>query len=122
MQSDISRECVCVCVCVCVLVTQSVRLFVTPWTVAHQPSLSVGFSKQEYGSGLPFPPPRLEGVGVGRKKKRHSMYVCVHECVCVSVSVCVGFSWKASEETNEIILLLFIGKECSVLGGGVSVL
>ena len=46
------------------------------------------------------------------------MYVCVHECVCVSVSVCVGFSWKASEETNEIILLLFIGKECSVLGGG----
>ena len=35
-----------------------VRLFVTPWTVARQASLSMGFSKQEYWSGLPSPPPR----------------------------------------------------------------
>ena len=34
-----------------------VQLFVTPWTVAHQASLSVGFSRQESWSGLPFPPP-----------------------------------------------------------------
>ena len=33
------------------------RLFVIPWTVAHQASLSVGFSRQEYWSGLPFLPP-----------------------------------------------------------------
>ena len=32
-----------------------VLLFVTPWTVAYQASLSMGFSKQEYQSGLPFP-------------------------------------------------------------------
>ena len=32
-----------------------VRLFATPWTVAHQPPLSMGFSRQEYWSGLPFP-------------------------------------------------------------------
>ena len=32
-----------------------VRLFATPWTVAYQASLSVGFSRQEYRSGLPFP-------------------------------------------------------------------
>ena len=31
-----------------------VRLFVTPWTVAHRASLSKGFSRQEYWSGLPF--------------------------------------------------------------------
>ena len=31
-----------------------VQLFVTPWTVAHQAPLSVGFSRQEYWSGLPF--------------------------------------------------------------------
>ena len=31
-----------------------VRLFVTPWTVAYQASLSMGFSRQEYWSGLPF--------------------------------------------------------------------
>ena len=34
-----------------------VQLFVTPWTVAHQASLSRGFSQQEYWSGVPFPPP-----------------------------------------------------------------
>jgi len=30
---------------------------VTPWTVAHQAPLSMGFSRQEYWSGLPFPSP-----------------------------------------------------------------
>ena len=34
-----------------------VRLFVTPWSVAHQDPASMGFSKQEYWSGLPFPSP-----------------------------------------------------------------
>ena len=34
-----------------------VRLFVTPWTVAHQAPLSMGFSRQEDWSGLAFPPP-----------------------------------------------------------------
>ena len=34
-----------------------VQFFVTPWTVAHQARLSKGFSRQEYWSGLPFPPP-----------------------------------------------------------------
>ena len=32
-----------------------VQLFATPWTVAYQAPLSVGFSRQEYWSGLPFP-------------------------------------------------------------------
>ena len=35
-----------------------VRLFGTPWTVACQAPLSMGFSRQEYWSGLPCPPPR----------------------------------------------------------------
>ena len=34
-----------------------VRLFASPWTAAHQAHLSMGFSRQEYWSGLPFPPP-----------------------------------------------------------------
>ena len=34
-----------------------VWLFVTPWTVARQAPLSMGFSRQEYWSGLSFPPP-----------------------------------------------------------------
>ena len=34
-----------------------IRLFVTPWTVACQAPLSMGFSRQEFQSGLPFPSP-----------------------------------------------------------------
>ena len=34
-----------------------VHLFATPWIVAYQAPLSMGFSRQEYWSGLPFPSP-----------------------------------------------------------------
>ena len=60
--------CVCVCECVCVCVSRCVSthvwmlscvwLFMTPWTLVYQAPLSMGFSRQEYCSGLPFPPPR----------------------------------------------------------------
>ena len=36
-----------------------VWLFVTPWAVARQAPLFMGFSRQEYRSGLPFPPPGI---------------------------------------------------------------
>ena len=36
------------------LTLSHVKLFATPWTVAHQAPLSMGFSRQEYWSGLPF--------------------------------------------------------------------
>ena len=39
----------------CVLVCRHARLFATPWTAAHQAPLSLGFSRQEYWSGVPFP-------------------------------------------------------------------
>ena len=39
------------------LVTKSCPTVVTPWTVAHPAPLSMGFSKQEYWNGLPFPSP-----------------------------------------------------------------
>ena len=44
--------CACMLICFC-----PVQLFETPCTVAHQTPLSMGFSKQEYCSGLPCPPP-----------------------------------------------------------------
>ena len=48
----------CVCVCACMLSHFScAQLFVTPWTVAHQAPLSMRFSRQEYWSELPCPPP-----------------------------------------------------------------
>ena len=41
-------------VCVCQS-SDRVRPFVTPWTAVHQAPLSMGVSRQEYWSGLPFP-------------------------------------------------------------------
>ena len=41
----------------CQLVLSGVQLFATPWTVIHQAPLSMGFSQEEYWSGLPFPTP-----------------------------------------------------------------
>ena len=60
---------------VCVL-----QLFAAPWTVAHQAPLSMGFSRQEYWSGLPCPPsgdfpdPGIEPVSpyIGRRVLYHS--------------------------------------------------
>ena len=44
------------CHCCCYLVAQSCPT-ATPWTVAHQAPLSMGFFRQEYWGGLPRPPP-----------------------------------------------------------------
>ena len=47
-----------------------VQLFATPWNVAHQDPLSMGFPRQEYWSGLPFsspgdlPEPRIEPMSL----------------------------------------------------------
>ena len=38
-------------------IAQSCPTLCNPWTVAHQAPLSMGFSRQEYWSGLPFPSP-----------------------------------------------------------------
>ena len=46
------RDSVCLCL-------RAHALTVTPWTVAHQAPLSMGFSRQEYWSGLPF---LLQGI------------------------------------------------------------
>ena len=46
-----------VCACVRTEAISPVRLSVTPWTVDRHAPLSIGFSRQEYWSGLPCPPP-----------------------------------------------------------------
>ena len=48
------------------IVTKSCQTLATPWTVACQAPLSVGFSRQAYWSGLPFPSPGdLPNPGIG---------------------------------------------------------
>ena len=57
------------------LVAKSCLTLVTPWTVAHQAPLSMGFPKQECWSGLPFPSPGnlpTEGSNLGLLHCRQS--------------------------------------------------
>ena len=50
---------------VCVRMCSVMSDFATPWTVACQAPLSMGFSMQEYWSGLPFPSPvDLPSLGI----------------------------------------------------------
>ena len=43
--------------CMCVLICSVLPNSMTPWTIAHQAPLSMGFSRQEYSSGQPSPSP-----------------------------------------------------------------
>ena len=49
---DMGKNC-----CVCLAAQLCLTVHATPWTVAHQALLSMGFSRQEDWSGLPCPPP-----------------------------------------------------------------
>ena len=48
-----------------------VRLFVTPWTIAYQAPPSMGFSRQEYWSGLPVPSPPIAETHTNIKDLTH---------------------------------------------------
>ena len=54
-----SRISACVWVCPCVLNRSAMSDSATKWTMAHQAPLSMEFPRQEYCSGLPFPPPGI---------------------------------------------------------------
>ena len=59
------------------LVAKSCPTLSTPWTVACQASLSMGFSRQEYWSGLPFPSPGIfptQGSNPGLLHSRQILY------------------------------------------------
>ena len=61
-----------------------VRLFATPWTVAYQAPLSMGFSRQECWSGLPFPSPGDlpdPGSNLGLPQCRQTLYHLSHQKV-----------------------------------------
>ena len=54
-----------------------VWLFATPWTVAYQVSPSMGFSKQEYWSGLPFPSPINVIQHINKLKDKNHMIISI---------------------------------------------
>ena len=57
-----------------------VWLLATPWTAAYQAPLSMGFSRQEYWSGVPLPSPRLQSMGLQRIG--HDWATNTHTVIC----------------------------------------
>ena len=59
-----------------------VRLFATPWTAARHAPLCMGFSRQQYWSGVPFPPPGdlpTQGSDPGLPHCRQILYCLNHQ-------------------------------------------
>ena len=93
-----------VCVCAVLNCFSCVRLSATPWTVAHQAPLPMGFSRPEYWRGMPCPSP---GGSSWKSRKQaciskvsctgeRALYrwccwgaMCVSLCVCVCAFICV---------------------------------
>ena len=85
--------------CCCAHVQSCLTLH-DPWTIAHQAPLSMGFSRQEYWSGLPFPPPGdLPNPGIeltslvspasaGRFFTTMPPYVCMYKYVYMTCTHC----------------------------------
>ena len=81
-------------VCMHAQLHSCVQLFATPWTVTHQTSLSVGFPRQEYWGGLPFPTPEdLPDPGI-------ETVSCIDRWILYR-----GATWEAKEEWGAPYLL-----------------
>ena len=76
-----------------------VQLFVTPWTVACQAPLSMAFSRQEYWSGLPCPPP-----GDLPNLKMNAGLLCFLHWLAGSLPVAPpGKPWKGYHSVAELL-------------------
>ena len=67
-----------------------VRLFVTPWTVAYRDPQSMGFSRQEYWSGLPFPSPKIWGRTVQLRDLNHLFTALLIQDTHTPLWVCIS--------------------------------
>ena len=85
-----------------------VQLFTTPWTVAYQAPLSMGFSRHEYWSGLPFPPPG-DLLDPGIKPTCLASPALAGKFFTISATLEVlSYSIKQSELCPKIIAKVFI--------------
>ena len=78
---------------------QQVQLSVTPWTVAHQAPLSMGFSRQEYWSGLQFP-------SAGDLPHPGIKPICLTSPKLAGGFFTTSFTWEALKGVYSIINLL----------------
>ena len=104
-----------------------VWLFTTPWTVAYQAPPSMGFSRQEYWSGLPFPSPEdLPDPGIERRSPAFQADALTSEPPELHWSMSNDeYIWRPSAKRGKKLLWVFgrvycsfsIHHDPSVLGG-----
>ena len=84
-----------------------VRLLATPWTAAHQGPRSMGFSRQEYWSGVPLPSPTLKCYNMDKPWKHYTKWkkpVTQKNMFCV-----ISFTWNVQNRQ------IFIEIECRLV-------
>ena len=67
-----------------------VQLFATPWTAAHQAPLSMGFSRQEYWSGVPLPSP-FHLFTFHLFMSFNLVESCLYASLCLLSGMCIPF-------------------------------
>ena len=95
MPSELLRACV----------LSHVWLFATPWTVACQTPLSMGFSRQEYWSRLPFPPPGdLPNPGIKPTSPALERWILYHWATGEALQILLTQSWNEIPLGNDLLL------------------
>ena len=99
-----------------------VQLVVTPWTVADQAPLSMGFSRQEYWSGVPLPSLfYLVYLSVNNIEKNKSLLSFAFQSICLlfisymNMKICFIFCPYCWLETVKVYILIKIEKHHSVM-------
>ena len=109
--NQFSDDCVCLYACMSVRRhAKSLQLcpaLCTPWSVAHQAPLSMGFSRQEYWSGLPCPPPgdlpdpEIEPVSLAPPALAGGFFI-----ISATWGACLFISWTSNPVWRRILLSL----------------
>ena len=82
----------CHCLLQCVKSLSPVRLLVTPWTAAHQAPPSMGFSRQEYSSGVPLPSPKENCESEKVKLLSRVLFFVIPWTIAYQASLSMGLS------------------------------
>ena len=74
-----------------------VRLLATPWTVVHQAPPSMGFSRQEYWSGVPLPSPNCFVQVAKKKRKNQPFSSCIYFIKNNAAFALLGINFKSKQ-------------------------
>ena len=103
-----------------------IQLFATPWTATHQAPLSMGFSRQGYLSGLPFPSPGESSQPRGRTRVSHnagryftseppakplSLFFSVSYQGGSQTWLCTRINWEALKRSRSLSLTSYLTPE-----------